>query len=107
MSKRMIVWKRWLVTVCLGGSMFHLAWGGWGMSLDGCTQNRDLVTFYQAVGNESIAAISDGVFNDGVTDSDYDRIVRQPATGLAQAWWSNWVWLRHPRDPQVHNVAVE
>ncbi len=110
MSKSMIAWKRRIAVFSLGGSTFFFFGAGFGVDGPSCrndAQNRDITTFYQTVGNQSIAAFSDGVLDDTTANSDYDLIIRQPATTLLQAVWSNWVFGRMPRDARFVNVAVE
>ena len=110
MSKSMMAWKRRIVLLSLGGStFFFFGTGGFGVNGPSCNdaQNRDIATFYQTVGNESIAAFSDGVLDDNTANSDYDLIVRAPATTFMQALWSNWVFGRTPQDARFVNVAVE
>ena len=107
MSKSMIAWKRRIALLSLGGSTFFFA--GFGLGGPSCNdlQNRDIATFYQAVGNQSIEAFSDGVLNDATVNSDYDLIVRVPVTNLLQAAWDNWIFGRTPQDARFVNVAVE
>jgi hypothetical protein len=106
MTKTMAAMKRRTTLLALGGSSLALLGSGF-PGLSSCAQNRDIVTLYQAAGNSSIAAVSDGVLNDNVANSDYDTIIREPVTDFFQALWSNWVWMQFPRDPSVVNVAVE
>ncbi len=106
MSKTLLAAKRRIALIAVGGSVFALLGAGF-PGLSSCAQNRDIVTLYQAAGNGSIEAFSDGVLNDDVDDSDYDAIVREPVTDFFQALWSNWVWMQFPRDPSDSDVAVE
>jgi hypothetical protein len=90
MTKTMAAMKRRTTLLALGGSSLALLGSGF-PGLSSC----------------SIAAVSDGVLNDNVANSDYDTIIREPVTDFFQALWSNWVWMQFPRDPSVVNVAVE
>ncbi len=109
MSKSMIAWKRRIVLLSLGGSTFFFFGAGYGLGGPSCNdaQNRDIATFYQTVGNQSIAAFSDGVLDDTTANSDYDLIVRAPVTTFLQAVWDNWVFGQMPQDARFVNVAVE
>ncbi len=110
MSKSMIAWKRRIALLSLGGSTFFFFGTGFGLDGPSCrndAQNRDVLTFYQTIGNQSIAAFSDGVLDDTTANSDYDLIVRAPVTTFLQAVWDNWVFGRMPQDARFVNVAVE
>lgn len=105
MTTRLAAWKRALVFLSVGGSPF-VFFGGFG-NVGGCVQprNADFVNFYQASGTASIQAISDSnLFNDAAANSDYDTIVRTPATNFVTALWDNWVSLQFPLDPGTGNV---
>ena len=111
MSKSMIAWKRRIAILSLGGCSFVFFGGGFlGSDFPSCrqdAQNRDVATLFQTVGNQSIEAFSDGVLDDTTANSDYDLIIRQPATTFLQAVWSNWVFGQTPQDARFVNVAVE
>ena len=109
MSKSMIAWKRRIAMLSLGGSTFFF-FGFAGLDGPSCrndAQNRDVATFFQTVGNQSIAAFSDGVLDDNTANSDYDLVVRAPVTTFLQAVWDNWVFGRTPQDARFVNGAVE
>jgi hypothetical protein len=97
----MIKIKRALTVLALGGSTFFF-WGGGNGWTGGCfdmLRNSDVINFTQAIGDQSIQAFSDGVLDDNVANSDYDLIIRGPATTAMQAWWDNYVLSRYPIDP--------
>ncbi len=105
MTSRLAACKRALVFLSVGGSPF-IFFGGFG-DIGGCVQprNADFVNFYQASGTASIQAISESnIFNDTGANTDYDNIVRAPATNFVTALWDNWVSLQFPLDPGTGNV---
>ena len=90
MSQRSHAWKRRLIAMAMGGSVFNF-FGFWGNGcVNGASNPVDPFNFYNTVGRASIAAFSDGVLNDNVANSDYDNIVRAPVTTYFQDLWSNW-----------------
>ena len=108
MTNRRMAWKRAVVLMTMGGSLFHFVGLG-GFPFLGCAQarNADFVNFYQASGTAGIAAFSDGVLDDATVDSDYDTVVRAPATAFMQALWNNWASTQFPLDPGDGNVFRE
>jgi hypothetical protein len=93
----------------MGGSTFFF-FGGFGGDFPNCwsdAQNGDITNLYTTVGNQSIAAFTDGVLQDDIVNSDYDLIILQPATTYLQAIWSNWVFEKTPRDTVFVNTAVQ
>ncbi len=95
MSKRLMAWKRSLILLSMGGSTMAFLLSGYS-----CAQNIDFTNVLTQAGTASIDAISDGVFNDNKANSDYDLIVRGPATTFVKALWSEWVFTQFPQDPQ-------
>ena len=109
MSKLSLSLKRRVALLAMGGSTFFFGgFGGFGSDFrPNCwadAQNRDITTLFQTAGTEAIASASESYFTDG---SDYERIIRVPATTFVQALWSNWVFEQMPQDARFVNVAVE
>lgn len=106
MTTRIAGWKKSLMALAFGGSLFHLTGFGFDSTLFNCgrnLQNIDLQTFYQDVGSNVVATTIDGAFDDGraagIIGSDFDRLFRRPLTDLGASYWNNWIFLRFAQDP--------
>ena len=100
MSKRLMAWKRSLILLSMGGSTMDFLFNSYS-----CAQNVDFTNILTQAGTASLDALSDGVFNDNKANSDYDLIVRGPATTFVKALWSEFVFTQFPQDPQRISVA--
>jgi len=61
--------------------------------------NRDYETLLQNMGEAVIQTVSDNVF--GGLGTDFDAVVRIPATAYAQSVWDNYVAARVPNDAEL------
>ncbi len=99
MNQRLLIIKRTLLLLAIGGSTFGLfgATFGAGFPDSGCNYALygNYQTLYTAAGNAVITKVSDNYFDLG---TDYNAIVKVPSTSFAQAIWTNWVDARVPDD---------
>ena len=91
--------RRTLIVLALGGSTFGFS--AFGIDGFGCNYalNRDYENLFQAMGEATIQTVSDNVF--GNIGTDFDNVVRAPATSFAQALWDNWVTKYVPNDVEI------
>lgn len=87
--------RRSLLVLALGGATLAT------FGVDGCwyALNRDYENLFQASGDAIIDTVSDNVF--GNIGTDFDAVVRIPATAFAQALWDNWVAVHVPNDAEL------
>lgn len=111
MSKRLAGWKRSVMLLAMGGSTFGFGLGNQLFNCDGNLQNADLETFYRGAGNGFIGAEVSNAFtsgtNAGIFGSDFNATFQQPLTRLAQAYWSNFVFLQFPKDAPPVNLLEQ
>ncbi len=99
--------KKALTLLSMGGATFLLGFGfdgaGRGVAgMSGCVTNGDLVTFYQTVGGEGIAAFEDATATNLFgQDSDFDKMVIEPTATFWTAMWDNEVANDFPLDVGV------
>ncbi len=94
MSKTWMKMRRSLILLTMGGAtlgIFAFGDGGGCYALFG-----DYQTLFQSAGDAAIATTSDNVF--GNVGTDFDAVVRDPATAFVQAVWENWVDAQIPDD---------
>jgi len=73
--------------------------------MGGCyVTNADLVTFLQSAGDAVIAGVSESLFGD--VGSDFDAVIVEPATELAQSAWGNYVFFSIPQDLPNNQVVL-
>jgi hypothetical protein len=102
MSKKFSMIKRTLVLLAIGGStfgMFGTSFGAGGPFGCNWADYGNYETLYTATGQQVIQQLSDAYLNFG---TDWDAIVRTPATNFAQNIWGNWVGARVPNDLELH-----
>ena len=101
--------KRTLIVLAMGASTFFFFGGTSNFGpTDGLGCNYaglgDYDNMYQAAGNAVIDTVSDTYF--GNIGTDFDNVVRTPATNFAQAIWGNWLDTRIPDDLPVNAVVA-
>ncbi len=104
MKKRLM---KSVAMLSLGGAAFQFGLG------NGCTgfganeyiRNTDLVNFYTAVGNNSIATLTDGAA--AQVGSDFNAIFAQPTNSFFQSLWGNFVASEFASDPTGSIRIVE
>lgn len=86
--------RRSVLVLALGGATLAT------FGIDGCwyALNQDYENLFQASGDAIIQTVSDNYFNLG---TDYNTVVRIPATAFAQALWDNWVAAHVPNDAEL------
>jgi hypothetical protein len=108
MSKTATV-KKALILLSMGGATFAL-WGFSGLEAGAptCVTNADLVGFYQAVGDQGIAAFEDATANAVFgQESDFDNMVIEPVARFGTAMWNNWIADQFPLDVGVSGNWVQ
>jgi hypothetical protein len=91
--------KKALILLALGASTFGFF--GTSFGINGCNNyalNADYQRMFQDAGAAAIQIVSDTYFADG---SDWEPVVRTPATAFAIAVWDNWVDSRVPDDAEL------
>ncbi|MEW6252267.1 MAG: hypothetical protein AB1716_16635 [Planctomycetota bacterium] len=74
-------------------------------SMGGCyVTNENFVTFLQSAGDAVIAGVSESLFGD--IGTDFDAVIREPATELAQSAWGNYVSYNIPQDLPNNTVVL-
>ena len=106
MNRRLLTIKRSLVLLALGGATFGFLGTSFGGDTLGCNYARyaDYETWYTAAGQAVIQGVSDGLL--GGIGTDFDNLIRNPATALAQSSWGNWVDTRVPDDLPTNAVVL-
>lgn len=104
MTKRMKI-RRAMALVALGGATFAIFGGSFGPWSTGCNYGNygDYQTAYTTAGQTAIQTFSNWLPSYG---TDWDAIVRAPATTFAQAVWANWVDVRVPDDVPNNTVVL-
>ncbi len=97
--------RRSMILLAMGGSTLFFSLGTFNPNSFGCNyaENSDYQTWFQGVGNSFIQTVSDNYFSFG---TDWDALVRNPATNLAQAAWGNWLDTRIPDDLPTNAVVL-
>jgi len=91
--------------LAMGGATFALFGTSFGVDSGGCNYatNSDYYNWFETAGDAVIQSVSDTYFNLG---TDYNTLVRVPATTFAKSVWANYLDAQIPDDLPNNTVVL-